>query len=133
MTGEARTDVPTFEAEASANVTFFPCDPVTGICPNSSIGEGHATQLGAITVTAQTFRNGPFVPCAPLSGTRIITTDVGSILLSVSGTGCANGSGAITATLNWVVTGGTGAFAHASGSGTEIAQIATVPFHEHYS
>jgi hypothetical protein len=74
--------LPTFAAEVSANVTFFPCDPSTGICPNTGTGTGYATGLGAITVTSQTFRVGPFVPCAPLYGTRTITTDSGSIFFA---------------------------------------------------
>src|SRR5262245_3094023 len=125
--------LPTFAAEVSVNVTFFPCDPSTGICPNTATGTGYATGLGAITVTAQTFRVGPLVPCAPLHGTRTITTDSGSIFLQVNGTGCMNGGGVIDADLNWVVTGGSGVFANASGSGTETAEIAFNPCHEHFS
>ena len=132
-TGQARTDLPTFEAEASVNITSRSCDPLTGICVNTATGTGYATGLGAITVTAETFRNGPLDPCAPLYGTRTIATNAGSIFLSVSGTGCQNGGGVIDADFNWVVTGGSGAFTNASGSGTETAEIAFAPFQEHYS
>jgi len=138
LTAHAQTNLPVFEAEASVNVTLFPCDPVTGICPRTATGTGYATGLGAITVTSETFRHGPPDPsCAPLTGTRTITTDSGSIFLSVTGTGCLNPGGVVSGTLQWVVIGGTGAFANASGSGTETAEIAGapsgVPFREHYS
>jgi hypothetical protein len=44
-----------------------------------------------------------------------------------------NGGGVIDVDLNWTITGGSGVFANASGSGTETAEIALNPFHEHYS
>jgi hypothetical protein len=125
-------DVP---GEASAFVTLFPCDPTTEICSNSSTGSGHATGLGRIVVTASTSRFGPFEPCAPLVGTRTITSALGSIYLSSTGTACLNGGGIIDADLEWVVTGGTGSLAGASGSGTETPQLAANPgaFHELFS
>jgi len=131
--GAGLNNLPTFEAEVFVNATFFPCGPLTGICENTATGTGHATGLLAIILDAQTFRNGPFIPCAPLYGTRTITTNSGSIFLAVSGTGCQNEGGVIHATNDWIITGGSGTFTNASGSGTETAEISATPFRVHYS
>ena len=116
VTVSAEASIPTFQAEASVLVTFLPCDPTTGICPNTATGTGHATGLGAVVITASTFRVGRLAPCAPLYGTRTISSALGSIFLSSVGTGCLNDDGTVDADLNWRVTGGTGSFSNTSGS-----------------
>lgn len=121
-----------FQAEIRVSLIFGECDQA-GICHNVGTGTGHATGLGKIQLTYSTFRHGPLDPCATLIGTRTITTAAGSIFVRVEGEGCANGGGIAMPNFVWIVTGGTGAYEQAAGTGTAQSVVASVPFMDHWA
>jgi len=121
-----------FQAEIRVSLVFGDCDQA-GVCHNTGTGTGHATGLGKIQLTYSTFRYGPLDPCATLIGTRTITTTAGSIFVRVEGEGCANGGGIAMPNFVWTVTGGTGRYANAAGTGTAESVVSSVPFMEHWA
>jgi len=78
-------------------------------------GSGTSALLGPITITA-TVTQTTGSPCDQFHGVFDLVTTGGSIQVSSQGTVCST-PGKITG--NWSVTGGTGDFAGATGSGTE--------------
>ena len=123
------TDVQSFQAEGTASFVLG---------SNAVVGSGYIAGVGAYTLTGETIRVGDFTPCRTIYGPRTLATAKGSLLLFSSGIACLSAGanlagGSINADLEWVVTGGTGVFANAHGSGTETAQIALLPFQEHFS
>jgi hypothetical protein len=78
-------------------------------------GSGTSALLGPITITA-TVTQSPGSPCDQFHGVFDLVASGGTVQISSQGTVCSP-PGMITG--NWTVTGGTGDFAGAVGSGTE--------------
>lgn len=115
----AATLVP-FQASVSENFTAAPCGKLA-VCITAT-GTGQATHLGAITEDASVVidinpadqQNG----CAPETRTTTLTAANGDTI-TMSGTGLTRCLGSSEANDSYVVTGGTGRFQGASGSGTD--------------
>jgi hypothetical protein len=106
-----------FQATVDEQYTVTLCGPST-ICIQA-VGSGEATQLGQMTedsqVMADTNPADSHNGCGPETRTTVLTAANGDTLtMSATGYGC-NG----TAQDSYVVTGGTGRFAGATGSGTD--------------
>jgi hypothetical protein len=83
---------------------------------------GNATHLGSFTGPGIRIQNkqGDFTS----SGALISANEVDSVFLNISGQfASSDGNCVITSTGTYTVTGGTGAFANATGSGTIVTQI----------
>jgi hypothetical protein len=82
-------------------------------------GTGTSALLGPVTVSASVTQSAVGDPCSQYSGDFDLSASGGTIQIHIEGTVCPPPdliSGA------WSVTGGTGAFAGATGSGTEEGQ-----------
>jgi hypothetical protein len=116
----AKGPVP-FHATTTEAVVVVPCDP-NHFCI-SITGSGHATHLGKISEAANAavdLVNIPAPGCNIATETMTLTGATGdSISLSLHGTGCWTSPTTQTILLFYVVTGGTGRFSGATGSGTE--------------
>jgi hypothetical protein len=119
--GAAAQDIVPFRATTRETVVVIPCDP--NVFCISTTGSGHATQLGKISESANfsiDLVNTPAPGCNLATGTMTLTGETGdSISLSLKGTGCYTSSTTQTILRSFVVTGGTGRFSGATGSGTE--------------
>jgi hypothetical protein len=113
----ATTMLVPFQATVDEHYTLMPCGPTT-VCIQAA-GSGEATHLGQVTedsqVMADTNPADSHNGCGPETRTTVLTAANGDTLtMSATGYGC-NG----TAQDSYVVTGGTGRFAGATGSGTD--------------
>jgi hypothetical protein len=119
--GAAAKSLVPFHATTRETVAVVPCDP-NFLCI-SITGSGHATQLGKISESAHyaiDLVNVPTPGCNTNSGTMTLTGGNGdSIRLALHGTGCNASPTTQTIVNSYVVTGGTGRFSGATGSGTE--------------
>jgi hypothetical protein len=118
--GVAAKSLVPFHATTKENVTVVPCDP-NFLCI-SIRGSGHATHLGKISESANfaiDLANPPKPGCNTNSGTMTLSGANGdSISLALHGTGCFTSPTTQTIVGSYIVTGGTGRFRGASGSGT---------------
>ncbi len=113
-------DLVPFHARVSETFTGAPCGE-WAMCI-TAVGTGQATKLGDITENASVVvdtnpadqQNG----CAPETRTTSLTAANGDQIY-MSGTGLTRCPGSNLAHDNYVITGGTGRFEGASGSGTE--------------
>jgi hypothetical protein len=117
----AATLVP-FQATVDEHYTVTPCGPTT-ICIQAA-GSGEATHLGQITEDSQVMVDtnpaDSHDGCPPETRTTVLTAANGDTLtMSATGYGQGPCNGANTAQDSYVVTGGTGRFAGATGSGTD--------------
>jgi hypothetical protein len=116
-----------FHATFQQTIVDFSCEDAA--CDMAQIvlsGHGTATHLGKATelinATIDSTNATPAHPCSVLNDTRILTAANGDqLFISGTGTACTdpNNPDLETATFTWTVTGGTGRFAGATGSGTE--------------
>lgn len=123
-----------FRAEVEGTVGDPVCDQ-TG-CFRPATAQGRATRLGKATVSYKIYADPTTSPCVTLRGTREFTAKDGTLSMQTSGLGCPIGdTGFLDIHYVWSVTGGTGKFANATGSGTESLKTdATFPhFVEHYA
>ena len=109
-----------FKAIANETYTAGKCGP-TSVCINA-VGTGQGTQLGELTEYASVVvdinpadqHNG----CAPETRATVLVAANGDTL-TMSATGYTRCPGSNVATDSYIVTGGTGRFQGASGSGTD--------------
>jgi hypothetical protein len=116
-----------FHATFQQTIVDFTCTDAA--CDMARIvlsGHGTATHLGKATelvnATIDSTNATPAHPCNVLNDTRILTAANGDqLFISGTGTACTdpNNPDLETATFTWKVTGGTGRFTGATGSGTE--------------
>jgi hypothetical protein len=116
-----------FHATFQETIVDFSClNAACDVAKVVAIGHGAATHLGRttelITGTIDSTGATPAHPCSALSDTRTLTAANGDqLFISGTGTACTDPTNPDleTASFTWVVTGGTGRFASATGSGTE--------------
>jgi hypothetical protein len=106
---------------SGTTVGSFQADPVTttGVFSVTTTSSGHLSHLGKVTLTTHdtTIFTSP-TSYIVINGTGTFTADDGDqISLTYTGSAVVS-SGESMDTLNFVVTGGTGRFAHATGGGT---------------
>jgi hypothetical protein len=115
-----------FHATVAETFTAGLCDPVPSLCVTID-GSGHATHLGRIREAATVvvdLASNPAPGCHTETRTTTLTAANGDqIMLDATGQSCATGPTTSIAVDAYVVTGGTGRFSGASGSGTIIARI----------
>lgn len=119
-----------FELTGNANPDFSqgPCN-----VPNTESGTGQATHLGRVTWSTSEVANFCVDPNDPsrgaVTGTLVITAANGDQLTASYQTTLSVdfASGTLTATGPFVVTGGTGRFAGATGGGTATASGSLAP------
>jgi hypothetical protein len=103
---QAETIGGTFEGDATLTPTGTP-----GFFIQNFTGDGDDTALGSFTVTGQSTIDFTSPPAIVLSnGTLTQTFGNGTIFGTSSGTGTGNGAGVATFTVDFLITGGTGAF-----------------------
>ena len=123
--GAAAKGLVPFHATTVETVVVVPCDP-NFLCI-SNTGSGHATHLGKISESANFAIDLVTVPapgCENGTGTMTLTGANGdSISLSLSGIVCQTSPTHGHAVNSYVVTGGTGRFSGATGSGTETVDV----------
>jgi len=119
-----------FRATVAETFTAGPCSPTPSLCVTNT-GSGQATHLGMVrefTVTVLDLASKPGPGCATdgHAETRMTTlTAANGDQITLAGTGysCPTGPTTLTAVDSYVVTGGTGRFSGASGSGTVTGAI----------
>jgi hypothetical protein len=123
----ATSQVP-FSAMMNETFAVIPCAPNSN--PNvvcvSVAGSGQATQLGNTGESSEVFVNLSTPVCHAETRTVILTAANGDqVTLALTGQSCDTNSTPITGTASdsWVVSGGTGRFSGATGSGTNSALI----------
>jgi len=110
-----------FSATVAETFTLAMCEPTPSVCVTVA-GSGHATHLGlvreaAFTVSDSASDAGP--DCHPETRATTLTAANGDQLtLQATGRNCLTGPTTLIAWDDYVVTGGTGRFSGASGSGT---------------
>jgi hypothetical protein len=118
-----------FQAAYKGGASLRTCDPVSCLFPGT--GAGFATVLGqsSATYTVTLDRESPATaaPCQLASITATFGPNGGSqIVVSGSGKACpASATSALLLSYTYTVTGGTGRFSGASGSGTAIGVMDT--------
>lgn len=100
-----------------------PAGTAPGMLCASVAGAGNASHLGRSSEAAAAVVNlaaaSPTTGCAPVVATASLTAANGdTLLLRTTGTFCQGANGAATDAGTYVVIGGSGRFAHASGEGT---------------
>jgi hypothetical protein len=125
LQASAASPVP-FRATVAETFTAALCDPFPSLCITTG-GRGHATHLGRIreaaTVVSDLASN-PAPGChTETRMTTLIAANGDKIMLNATGRNCATGPTTVTAVDAYVVTGGTGRFIGAKGSGTITATI----------
>lgn len=102
------------------------CAPVPSLCITLT-GTGEATQMGEIEESAFVKNNlasNPAPGChTETRGTTLTAANGDQITMHATGINCSTGPTTVTAVDSYVVTGGTGRFSGASGSGTNTASI----------
>jgi len=119
-----------FHATVAETFTAGPCAPLPSLCVTST-GSGQATHLGNVresTVTVLDLASKPGPGCATdghaeTRATTLFAANGDQITLVGTGYSCPTGPTTLTAVDSYVVTGGTGRFSGASGSGTITATI----------
>jgi hypothetical protein len=97
-----------------------------GIYTQNFTGEGDDTTFGAFTSQSQSTIDFSKPPAITLSdGSLTETFSNGTLFGTSSGSGTANGMGTATVTIDFVITGGTGFFAGATGEVTITGTITT--------
>jgi hypothetical protein len=116
-----------FKATFAEHVAFAPC-PFPIFCFTAG-GTGQASHMGrALEQRAATFDFSLLraTGCSPSPGTSTLTAANGDqVIMSIVGTVCSTGPSTSTLTFAYVVTGGTGRFEEATGSGTGTAHGTT--------
>lgn len=112
-----------FKATFEERVTFAPC-PFPIFCFTAS-GTGQASHMGrTLEQRTATFDLSLLraTGCSPSPGAATLTAANGDrVMMSLAGTVCSTGPSTSTLSFVYVVTGGTGRFEGASGSGSGIA------------
>ncbi len=109
----------TFDGSSTLTPTGTP-----GVYSQSFTGDGDDTTCGALTPNSQSTIDFSHPPNITISdGTFTETFAQGTLLGTGSGTGTASGQGTATFTLDYVITGGTGFFAGATGEITLTGAI----------
>jgi hypothetical protein len=115
-----------FHATVAETFTAAVCDPFPSLCVTIA-GRGHATHLGRVREAATVvvdLASDPAPGChTETRKTTLTAADGDQIMLDATGQNCATGPTTVTAVDAYVVTGGTGRFSGATGSGTIIAKI----------
>lgn len=119
-----------FHARVAETFMAAPCAPTPSLCVTNT-GSGQATHLGNIresTVTVLNLASKPGPGCttdghAETRTTTFVAANGDQITLEASGYSCPTGETTLTAVDAYVVTGGTGRFSGASGSGTINSMI----------
>jgi len=110
-----------FRATVNETFTAAPCAPVPSLCI-TAVGRGHARHIGHIRESATVVINlasNPQPGCTAETRETILTAANGDqITLHATGQSCATGPTSVAAVDFYTVTGGTGRFSGASGSGT---------------
>ncbi len=114
-----------FRATVAETFTAGPCAPIPSLCVTAT-GSGQATHLGNIRESATIVTNlaskpGPGCATDGHAETRTTTLFAANgdqVTLEATGYGCPTGPTTQTAVDSYMVTGGTGRFSGASGSGT---------------
>jgi hypothetical protein len=126
--GEAAKSPVPFQATMAETFAVIPCVPNSN--PNvvcvSVAGSGQATQLGNTSESSEVFVNLSTPVCHAETRTVTLTAANGDqVTLALTGQSCDTNSTPITGTASdsWVVSGGTGRFSGATGSGTNSALI----------
>ena len=118
--GTAQSHLVPFQAGVAETFTAAPCG-AWAVCITAT-GRGQATELGEIaekaTVVIDTNPADQQNGCAPETRTTTMTAANGDEL-TMSGTGVTRCPGSAEANDSFVITGGTGRFQRAHGSGTE--------------
>jgi len=115
-----------FQATVAESFTAAPCTPVPSLCV-SAVGTGNATHLGRIRESASVVINlasSPVPGCTAETRETILSAVNGDqLMLHATGQGCVTGPTTVAAVDSYVVSGGTGRFSRASGSGTIKATV----------
>ena len=118
----------TVEGNANPDFSQGPCNVV-----NTEAGTGKALHLGKVTWTSSEVANFCVDPSNPgkaaVTGTMVVTAANGD-QLTISYQSTVQGdfaAGTLTVTGTWTITGGTGRFSDASGSGTLTAAGSLAP------
>ncbi len=127
---QAAANLVPFRATVAETFTAGPCPPTPSLCVTAT-GNGQATHLGNIRESAAIVSNlasGPGPGCATdghaeTRTTTLVAANGDQISLVATGYGCPTGPTTQSAVDSYVVTGGTGRFSGASGSGTITATI----------
>jgi hypothetical protein len=114
-----------FRATVAETFTASPCPPIPSLCVTNT-GSGQATHLGNIresTVTVLDLASKPGPGCATDGHAERRTTTLyaangDQVTLTATGYSCPTGPTTLSFVDSYVVTGGTGRFAGASGGGT---------------
>lgn len=126
----AATSLVPFRAVVAETFTAGPCPPIPSLCVTST-GSGQAAHLGNVresTVTVLDLASKPGPGCATdghaeTRATTLFAANGDQITLVGTGYSCPTGPTTLTAVDSYVVTGGTGRFSGASGSGTITGTI----------
>lgn len=115
-----------FQATVAETFTAAPCSPVPSLCV-SAVGTGDATLVGPIRESASVVINlasNPAPGCTAETRETILSAANGDqLMLHATGQSCATGPTTVAAVDSYVVTGWTGRFSGASGSGTITVTI----------
>ncbi len=105
-------------ARAETTVPFQAQFQVTA-CDGGGCGTGSVAGLGSAELTISSITFTPGTPCERVTADFLITLSGGTITLHVDGDACTPGSSSLfRVDAPFTITGGTGAFAGASGGGT---------------
>jgi len=122
----AESLVPFQATVTEGGFTPTPCSPVPSLCIPLT-GSGEATHLGKIQESALVVSNlasNPAPGCFTETRDTTFTAANGDqITMHATGRNCSTGPTTVTAWDSYVVTGGTGRFNGASGSGKDTAMI----------
>jgi hypothetical protein len=125
-TSRATSTIPVVPFSAYYTETYGlpPCTPVA--CPYPGQGTGFTTATGAMTEkTLLTLKPGPSSSCQVAQATTTFTDAQGSQLLaSASGSACPTvAGGPLSVQMSFTISGGTGKYNSAGGSGTETGWV----------
>jgi hypothetical protein len=124
----------TISGNFDGNATLTPTG-TPGIFSQSFTGDGEDSTFGSFTVTSNSTVDFSDPPSIVISNGELVLTFAGGTLLGVgTGTGTASGTGTATFSVDFMVTGGTGLFAGATGDVSVTGTItATSPTTESVS
>lgn len=118
-----------FHARLIQTITVGPCPPGTpasAVC-FSQTGTGTATHFGKVTKASLTVNTFISPSCATfVEYTTFTAADGSTMTLVQTGTGCFTSPTTASANATYTVTGGTGRFSGATGSGTATTTVSAV-------